>query len=336
MSSRAAFDQDKPLEHRYEIVLLFDVINGNPNGDPDADNQPRVDPETGHGLVTDVCIKRKVRNFVTLTHHEEASHPEERFEKRFEVYVKDRGILANEQKRAYAHLKIEPDGKNIKDPRTWMCTNFYDVRTFGAVMTTGKAEQEEDAEAGRKGRSKGAKLWNCGQVRGPVQFAFARSIDPIFNIAHTITRVALTNASDVKQEAQTSDEGEEKAGSGQMGRKHGVLYGLYEMHGFVSPFLAKDTGFTEKDLGVLIEALKNAFELDRSAARGEMAVRGLWLFEHTEMLGKAPAHKVFESISFDRRPEGFIPRAFSDYLPFLKAPEDGAEVLTGVHSWRYV
>jgi len=146
-----------------------------------------------------------------------------------------------------------------------MCKNFYDVRTFGAVMTTGKAEQEEDAEAGRKGRSKGAKLWNCGQVRGPVQFAFARSIDPVFSIAHTITRVALTNASDVKQEAQTSDEGEEKAGSGQMGRKHGVLYGLYEMHGFVSPFLAKDTGFTEKDLGVLIEALTNAFELDRSA-----------------------------------------------------------------------
>jgi CRISPR-associated protein Csd2 len=260
---------------------------------------------------------------VTLTHPETG----------FEIYVKERGILANEQKRAYSALGIEPDGKKINDARTWMCKNFYDVRTFGAVMTTGKAEQEEDAEAGRKGRSKGAKLWNCGQVRGPVQFAFARSIDPVFSIAHTITRVALTNASDVKQEAQTSDEGEEKAGSGQMGRKHGVLYGLYEMHGFVSPFLAKDTGFTEKDLGVLIEALTNAFELDRSAARGEMAVRGLWLFEHNTALGNAPAHRVFETIKLDRK-ESVIPRLFADYT--LTAPEDGAEVLSGVRSWRYV
>lgn len=323
MSSRAAFDQDKPLEHRYEIVLLFDVTNGNPNGDPDADNQPRVDPETGHGLVTDVCIKRKIRNFVTLTQRENG----------FEIYVKERGILANEQKRAYSALGIEPDGKKINDARTWMCKSFYDVRAFGAVMTTGKAEQEDDAEAGRKGRSKGAKLWNCGQVRGPVQFAFSRSIDPVFSIAHTITRVALTNASDVKQEAQTSDEGEEKAGSGQMGRKHGVLYGLYEMHGFVSPFLAKDTGFTERDLGILIEALKNAFELDRSAARGEMAVRGLWLFEHNTALGNAPAHRVFESIQL-KRDESRIPRQFTDYA--LAAPEDGAWVLSGVRSWRYV
>ena len=323
MSSRAPFDQDKPLEHRYEIVLLLDVTNGNPNGDPDADNQPRVDPETGHGLVTDVCIKRKIRNFVTLTHPEVGC----------EIYVKERGILANEQKRAYSALGIEPDGKKINDARAWMCKNFYDVRTFGAVMTTGKAEQEEDAEAGRKARSKGAKLWNCGQVRGPVQFAFSRSIDPVFSIAHTITRVALTNASDVKQEAQTSDEGEEKAGSGQMGRKHGVLYGLYEMHGFVSPFLAKDTGFTEKDLGVLIEAVENAFELDRSAARGEMAVRGLWLFEHNTALGNAPAHKVFESIKLSRE-ESVIPRLFADYT--LTAPEDGVEVLSGVRSWRYV
>ena len=311
------------IANRYDFVYLFDVRNGNPNGDPDADNQPRVDPETGHGLVTDVSIKRKIRNFVTLTHPEVG----------FEIYVKERGILANEQKRAYSALGIEPDGKKINDARAWMCKNFYDVRTFGAVMTTGKAEQEEDAEAGRKGRSKGAKLWNCGQVRGPVQFAFARSIDPIFSIAHTITRVALTNASDSKQETQISDEGEEKAGSGQMGRKHGVLYGLYEMHGFVSPFLAKDTGFAERDLGVLIEALTNAFEQDRSAARGEMAVRGLWLFEHNTALGKAPASKVFEAIKLERN-DSVIPRLFADYK--LTAPEDGAEVLSGVRSWRYV
>ena len=311
------------IANRYDFVYLFDVRNGNPNGDPDADNQPRVDPETGHGLVTDVSIKRKIRNFVTLTHPEVG----------FEIYVKERGILANEQKRAYSALGIEPDGKKINDARAWMCKNFYDVRTFGAVMTTGKAEQEEDAEAGRKGRSKGAKLWNCGQVRGPVQFAFARSIDPIFSIAHTITRVALTNASDSKQETQISDEGEEKAGSGQMGRKHGVLYGLYEMHGFVSPFLAKDTGFAERDLGVLIEALTNAFEQDRSAARGEMAVRGLWLFEHNTALGNAPASKVFEAIKLERN-DSVIPRLFADYK--LTAPEDGAEVLSGVRSWRYV
>lgn len=322
MSSRAVFIENKPLEHRYEIVLLFDVINGNPNGDPDADNQPRVDPETGHGLVTDVSIKRKIRNFVTLTRADDG----------FEIYVKERGILANEQKRAYTNLGIEPDGKKISEARRWMCANFYDVRTFGAVMTTGRAEQEGNTVVGREGKKR-MKLWNCGQVRGPVQFGFARSIDPIISITHTITRVAITNASDVKLEVQISDEGEEKAGCGQIGRKHSVLYGLYRMHGFVSPFLAKDTGFTEKDLGLLIEALSNAFELDHSAARGEMTMHGLWLFEHNTALGNAPAHKVFESIYLGR-PESVIPRQFKDYT--LTAPEDGAEPLSGVHAWRYI
>jgi CRISPR-associated protein Csd2 len=326
MTSRAQFEQDVPLQHRYELALLFDETNGNPNGDPDADNQPRVDPETGHGLVTDVCIKRKVRNFVALTQTQSG----------YEIYVKERGILANQQKRAYEMLQMEPDGKNIDKAREWMCKTFFDVRTFGAVMTTGKAEQEEGADSGRKGRSKGAKLWNCGQVRGPIQFAFARSVDPVFSLAHTITRVALTNASDVKAAAQTNEEGEEKAGSGQMGRKHGVLYGLYQMHGFISPFLARDTRFTQKDLGVFLDALANAFEVDRSASRGEMAVRGLWLFEHNTELGNAPAHKVLESIKYDKRPEGFTPRAFSDYEPFLKAPGDSAEVLSGVRAWRYI
>jgi CRISPR-associated protein Csd2 len=217
-----------------------------------------------------------------------------------------------------------------------MCKHFFDVRTFGAVMTTGKAEQEEDGEPGKRGRSKGEKLWNCGQVRGPVQFGFARSIDPIVSLAHTITRVALTNASDVKAAAQTTEEGEEKAGSGQMGRKYGVLYGVYQMHGFISPFLARDTNFTERDLGVFLNALINAFELDRSASRGEMAVRGLWLFEHNTELGNAPAHAVLETVSFDARPEGFLPRAFTDYASLLHAPEDGSEPLVGVHAWRYV
>ena len=326
MTSRAAFTEAVPLQYRYELALLFDVTNGNPNGDPDADNQPRVDPETGHGLVTDVCIKRKVRNFVALTQKTE----------NYEIYVKERGILANEQKRAYAALSIEPDGKKIDVARNWMCEQFFDVRTFGAVMTTGKAEQEEDGEPGKRGRSKGAKLWNCGQVRGPVQFGFARSIDPIVSLSHTITRVALTNAGDVKQESQETEEGEEKAGSGQMGRKHGVLYGLYQMHGFISPFLARDTKFTEKDLGIFLEALINAFELDRSASRGEMSVRGLWLFEHNTELGNAPAHAVLDTIRFDDRPEGFLPRAFTDYAPLLHAPTDGSEPISGVHAWRYV
>jgi CRISPR-associated protein Csd2 len=327
MTSRAEFKETVPLQHRYELVLLFDVTNGNPNGDPDADNQPRVDPETGNGLVTDVCIKRKVRNFVTLTQRDAEG---------YEIYVKERGILANQQKRAYTALDIEPDGKKIDVARNWMCEHFFDVRTFGAVMTTGKAEQEEDGEPGKRGRSKGEKLWNCGQVRGPVQFGFARSIDPIVSLAHTITRVALTNASDVKAAAQTTEEGEEKAGSGQMGRKHGVLYGLYQMHGFISPFLARDTNFTERDLGVFLNALINAFELDRSASRGEMAVRGLWLFEHNTELGNAPAHAVLETVSFDARPEGFLPRAFTDYAGLIHAPEDGSEPLAGVHAWRYV
>lgn len=327
MTSRAAFTEAVPLQHRYELALLFDVTNGNPNGDPDADNQPRVDPETGHGLVTDVCIKRKVRNFVALTQQDKDS---------YEIYVKERGILANQQKRAYTALKIDPDGKKIDVARNWMCEHFFDVRTFGAVMTTGKAEQEEDGEPGKRGRSKGEKLWNCGQVRGPVQFGFARSIDPIVSLSHTITRVALTNASDVKAAAQTTEEGEEKAGSGQMGRKHGVLYGLYQMHGFISPFLARDTKFTEKDLGIFLEALINAFELDRSASRGEMAVRGLWLFEHNTELGNAPAHAVLDTVHFDERPKDFLPRAFSDYANYLHAPGDGAEALPGVHVWRYV
>jgi len=326
MTSRAKFDQDVDLQHRYEFVLLFDVTNGNPNGDPDADNQPRVDPETGHGLVTDVCIKRKVRNFVTLTNQDAG----------YEIYVKERGILANQQQRAYKALVMEPDGKNTDKARGWMCQTFFDVRAFGAVMTTGKAEQEEDANSPRNGRSKGAKLWNCGQVRGPVQLAFARSIDPIFSLAHTITRVALTNASDVKAAAQTGDDGEEKAGSGQMGRKHGVLYGLYRMHGFISPFLAQDTHFTEKDLGVFLEALSNAFETDHSASRGEMAVRGLWLFEHSTALGNAPAHKVLETISFDPSPKDWTPRSFAEYEPLLHSLSDGAEVLSGVRAWRYV
>jgi CRISPR-associated protein Csd2 len=286
-----------PIENRSEFVFLFDVVHGNPNGDPDAGNQPRVDPETGLGLVTDVCLKRKIRNFVTLTRPTETG---------YEIYVKDRGILANEQRRAYAALGAEANDRPNMAARKWMCQNFYDVRTFGAVMTTGKSEPDEKPEDARKGGKKSAKLWNCGQVRGPVQIGFAQSQAPINSLEHTITRTALTNPGDAGAAAAEDD----KAASGQMGRKYTVPYGLYRAHGFISPYLAKDTGFSQSDRDLLFEALSNLFEFDRSAARGEMSVRGLYVFEHDSALGSAPAHKLFDTI----RIEGpATPRAFSDY-----------------------
>lgn len=321
--SRPDYSASEPLDKRYEIVLLFDVQHGNPNGDPDADNAPRVDPETGIGLVTDVCIKRKIRNYVGLTRGFAAPH---------NIFVKERGILANVQRDAHKALGIEPDGKSIDKARTYMCQNYYDVRTFGAVMTTGKAESEADAATNAGRKAKGAtKLWNCGQVRGPVQFGFASSVDPVMSIAHTITRVALTNATDAGQQVVTGEDGEDKAGSGQIGRKHGIPYGLFRMHGFVSPFLATDTGFTKADLGVLLEALEHLFDHDRSASRGEMSVRGLFLFEHESKLGNAPAHKVLETVKI-----GSVkaPRHYSDYEPHLQAPQDGTQAIPGVTAWR--
>lgn len=324
--SRPDFSQPTVLDKRYEIVLLFDVRHGNPNGDPDADNAPRVDPETGHGLVTDVAIKRKIRNFVGLTRN---------FESPNNIYVKERGILANEQRSAYKALGIEPDGKSVDAARSWMCANYFDVRTFGAVMTTGKAEIEADAaiNAGKKAKGQ-TKLWNCGQVRGPVQFGFATSIDPITSIAHTITRVALTNPGDAGGEAVTDESGEEKAASGQMGRKHGVAYGLYRMHGFVSPFLARQTQFTRQDMATLLNALTNLFDHDRSATRGEMAVRGLWLFEHKDELGNAPAHKVLGTVQLPNVPSA---RSYAEYeAAGITAPADDTEALPGVTAWRYV
>jgi CRISPR-associated protein Csd2 len=319
--NRPEFDSDEPLDRRYELVLLFDVNNGNPNGDPDADNAPRVDPETGHGLVTDVCIKRKIRNYVTLTR---GNKPPDN------IFVKERGILANEQREAYKANNIEPENRPNETARRWMCENYFDIRAFGAVMTTGKAELEADVEArsGRRARGE-TKLWNCGQVRGPVQLAFARSIDPILAIGHTITRVALTNATDSGQTAVMSEGGDEKAASGQMGRKYAVPYALYRMHGFVSPFLAAETGFKKRDLGLLIEALQHLFDLDRSASRGEMEVRGLYLFEHSSKLGNAPAYRLFEAITI---PSVKTPRAFADYA--VLGPEDGAEIQPGVTAWR--
>jgi CRISPR-associated protein Csd2 len=324
--TRPDFNNDVALEKRYEIVLLFDVKHGNPNGDPDADNTPRVDPETGTGLVTDVCIKRKIRNFVGLTRDFAAPN---------NIFVKERGILANEQRSAYTALGMEPDGKSVDKARDWMCQNYFDVRTFGAVMTTGKAEAENDAaiNAGKKGKGQ-TKLWNCGQVRGPVQFGFATSVDPVTSIAHTITRVALTNPGDAGGQVVVDESGEQKAASGQMGRKHGVAYGLYRMHGFVSPFLASQTGFTQRDMGTLMGALEHLFDHDRSATRGEMEVRGLYLFEHDSKLGNAPAHRVLSSIEISSVPAA---RSFAEYeAAGFKTPEDGSQTVPGVTCWRYV
>jgi CRISPR-associated protein Csd2 len=324
--TRPEFNNDSILEKRYEIVLLFDVKHGNPNGDPDADNAPRVDPETGTGLVTDVCIKRKIRNFVGLTKGFAAPN---------NIFVKERGILANEQRSAYTALSMEPDGKSVDKARDWMCRNYFDVRTFGAVMTTGKAEAENDAaiNGGKKGKGQ-TKLWNCGQVRGPVQFGFATSVDPVTSIAHTITRVALTNPGDAGGQAVVDEGGEEKASTGQIGRKHGVAYGLYRMHGFISPFLATQTGFTQRDMGTLMEALEHLFDHDRSATRGEMEVRGLYLFEHESKLGNAPAHKVLSSIEIPSVP---LARSFAEYEHAgMKIPEDGSQSVPGVTCWCYV
>lgn len=282
----------RPITRRYDFVLLFDVINGNPNGDPDAGNAPRVDPETGHGLVSDVCLKRKIRNFITLVKSDPATgHPLPGYD----IYVKERAILNQQHERAYKALGLDPtarseDGQESPEQRArrWMCQTFFDVRMFGAVMSTGV---------------------NAGQVRGPVQLVFARSIDPLPTLGQSITRMAVTT----EREAEEQD----KRQAGQrrtMGRKEIVPYALYRAHGFVSPHLAAQTGFSEEDLELLWSALERMFEVDRSAARGHMATRGLYVFEHESALGNAPAHRLFERIRISRRDPARAPRAFEDYL----------------------
>ena len=262
----------EPIKNRYEFVILFDVENGNPNGDPDAGNMPRVDPETGLGLVTDVCLKRKIRSYVETVKEDAAG---------YRIYVKDGVPLNRSDSEAYTALEVTE--KNVKemntaDPdldrriRDWMCGNFYDIRTFGAVMTTFVKA-----------------ALNCGQVRGPVQLGFARSVEPIVPQEVTITRVAITTEADA-----------EKKGT-EMGRKYIVPYGLYRCEGYVSANLArKATGFSEEDLELLWDAILNMFENDRSAARGKMAVRELIIFKHDSELGCAPAWKLFESVQVQR------------------------------------
>lgn len=274
----------EPIKNRYDFVILFDVENGNPNGDPDAGNQPRIDPETGHGLVTDVCLKRKIRNYVE-TRMEDAAG--------YRIYIKDGVPLNRSDAEAIKALDIPEDLKAAKkaDPgidrklRDYMCQNYFDIRTFGAVMTT---------------FVKGA--LNCGQVRGPVQLTFAHSIDPIIPQEVTITRVAITTEADA-----------EKKGT-EMGRKYIVPYALYRAEGFVSANLArKTTGFSEEDLQLLWEAILNMFENDHSAARGKMAVRELVIFKHDSELGNAPAYKLFDAVTVERKPGVEIPRRYQDY-----------------------
>ncbi|SEP18815.1 CRISPR-associated protein Csd2 [Nitrosovibrio sp. Nv6] len=282
------------LNNRYDFVLLFDVKDGNPNGDPDAGNLPRLDAESGRGLVTDVSLKRKVRNFVGMTKDQtEITESLTGEKKRFEIYVKEKAVLNNQHKRAYVGIgkpellegddKKRKGGDAVDEARRWMCRNFFDVRTFGAVMSLGV---------------------NCGQVRGPVQLTFARSIDPIVTLEHSITRMAVS----------TEAEAEKQGGDNRtMGRKFTVPYGLYMAHGFVSSFLAKQTGFGEDDLELLWQALEQMFEHDRSAARGEMSTRGLYVFKHDSELGNARAHDLFARIRPQLKESVAAPRDFDDY-----------------------
>lgn len=280
------------IKNRYEFVILFDVENGNPNGDPDAGNMPRIDPESGLGLVTDVCLKRKIRNYVETVKEKEAG---------FQIYIKEEVPLNRSDRKACQALGIEETEekkvteaiKKLKknDPdadvklRDYMCKNFYDIRTFGAVMTTFVKA-----------------ALNCGQVRGPVQLGFARSIDPVVSQEITITRVAITTEKDAESK-QT-----------EMGRKSIVPYGLYRAEGYVSANLArKVTGFTEEDLELLWEAIINMFEHDHSAARGKMAVRELIVFKHSKELGDCPAYKLFDAVEVKRKEDVESPRRYQDY-----------------------
>ena len=273
------------IKNRYEFVVLFDVENGNPNGDPDAGNMPRIDPESGYGLVTDVCLKRKIRNYVELVKEEEEG---------YQIYIKENVPLNRSDNKAFEYLHIdETKRKDLKknDPeadrkiRDFMCKNFFDIRTFGAVMTTFVK----------------ASL-NCGLVRGPVQLGFARSIDPIVSQEVTITRVAITTEKDAGNK------------STEMGRKNIVPYGLYRVEGYISANLArKVTGFSEEDLELLWEAIINMFEHDHSAARGKMAVRELIVFKHSKELGDCPAYKLFEAVEVTRKDGILYPRKYQDY-----------------------
>ncbi len=278
------------IANRYEFALLFDVQNGNPNGDPDAGNMPRVDMETGHGLVTDVCLKRKIRNHVALS--------KEGAEK-YNIYVQEKAVLSTRRKPAYVAAQSEAATNTVDYAREWMCKNFYDVRTFGAVMST--------------------KENNCGQVRGPVQIAFAKSVEPIISQEVSITRMAVETEAEAKKQ-----DGDNRT----MGRKHIVPYGLYVAKGFISAPLAEKTGFSDDDLGLLWNALINMFEHDRSAARGIMSSQKLFVFKHQDKLGNAPAHKLFDLIDIQRKDGSDGPaRSFKDFDVKVGSVPTGVELV---------
>lgn len=261
------------LKNRIDFVYIFDVQDGNPNGDPDAGNLPRVDAETGMGLVTDVCLKRKVRNYVQIA---------KELADGYDIFIKERAVLNNSIDAAHEEESVKSAKDKTMAARDVMCKKYYDVRTFGAVMSTGK---------------------NAGQVRGPIQMTFARSIDPIAAAEHSITRVAVA----------TEKEAEKQGGENHtMGRKATVPYGLYVCHGFISPNLAKQTGFSEEDLELFFDALKNMFDVDRSAARGLMSAQKLIVFRHDSVLGNAPANKLFDLVQIEKKTDG-APRSFKDY-----------------------
>jgi CRISPR-associated protein Csd2 len=266
------------VNKRYDFIYLFDCQDGNPNGDPDFDNAPRFDPETFHGLVSDVCLKRKIRDYVAVARNADPG---------YRIFVTSGQTLESQQKLPYDELKIKPKTnarEEINKARQWMCETFFDVRAFGAVMSTTD--------------------FNCGQVRGPVQITFARSIDRVFSTEHGITRVAYTKEEKAKGTSATTE----------MGRKHTVAYGLYRAHGFINASLAAQTGFTDDDLQLLWKALENMFDLDRSAARGWMSARGLFVFEHRSALGEAPAQRLFERVQV-KLIEGIeSPRSFDNYV----------------------
>lgn len=298
-----------PITNRYDFMLVFDVKDGNPNGDPDAGNLPRIDAQTGHGLVTDVCLKRKVRNYVQLTKSEEPG---------YDIFVKEKAILNQLIGKSYSDLEIdltkppadEKDGKKrnkegqgqgdeVQSARKKMCADYYDIRVFGAVMSTGA---------------------NAGQVRGPVQMTFARSVDPVVTLEHSITRMAV--ATEAEAEKQSGD-------NRTMGRKNTVPYGVYVSYGFVSPALAAQTGFSAEDLELLWKALADMFEHDRSAARGMMSTQKLVVFKHSTALGNAHAHKLFDTVKVAKKPEVAVPRSFSDYTVAIDKATipEGVEVI---------
>ena len=292
----------EPIQNRFDFVLFFDVKNGNPNGDPDAGNMPRIDPETGHGIVSDVCLKRKVRNYVDLVKGQDVDGPDvAEGELGYKIYVQEGAVLNERNKKAYVHYDMKPSEKKLPKGEQdrlkvtkFMCDNFFDIRSFGAVMTTGV---------------------NCGQVRGPIQMCFAESVDPVMPMEMSITRMAVTKEEDAEKERT-------------MGRKQYIPYGLYRVEGFVSASLAEKTGFSQEDLDLFFSALMNMFENDRSAARGLMSSRKLFVFKHESKLGNAPAHRLFEAVKVNRLiPDAQEERSFSDYTIEVGDIPEGVELI---------